>query len=204
MKNTLCLKLCLLLILSVLCFTVSCAKKPVQTTTDIAVTDADELEAERIAAQKAAEAERRAQEAARFREQSLRDEETDATRQAQRLEQEQIEAKKRFEAQDIYFSFDRSDLSVAAQTILRKKSTWLLENPSVTVVIEGHCDERGTTEYNLALGERRAESAKRFLTDLGIHPDRLMTISYGEEKPLDPRHDKEAWAKNRRAHFVLK
>jgi peptidoglycan-associated lipoprotein len=191
MKNTLCLKLCLLLILSVLCFTVSCAKKPVQTTTDIAVTEA-------------AEAERRAQEAARFREQSLRDEETDATRQAQRLEQEQIEAKKRFEAQDIYFSFDRSDLSVAAQTILRKKSTWLLENPSVTVVIEGHCDERGTTEYNLALGERRAESAKRFLTDLGIHPDRLMTISYGEEKPLDPRHDKEAWAKNRRAHFVLK
>ena len=76
-------------------------------------------------------------------------------------------------------------------------------HPGVTVTIEGHCDERGTNEYNLALGDRRAESAKRFLTDLGISATRLTTVSYGEERPVDPRHNEEAWAKNRRAHFVI-
>ena len=72
-----------------------------------------------------------------------------------------------------------------------------------TATIEGHCDERGTNEYNLDLGDRRAESAKAFLTDLGIDPARLTTISYGEERPVDPRHMEEAWAKNRRDHFVV-
>jgi peptidoglycan-associated lipoprotein len=71
------------------------------------------------------------------------------------------------------------------------------------VTIEGHCDERGTNEYNLALGDRRAESAKSFLIDLGIDSSRLTTISYGEERPVDPRNMEEAWAKNRRDHFVV-
>ena len=75
--------------------------------------------------------------------------------------------------------------------------------PDVTVIIEGHCDERGTNEYNMALGDRRAESAKSFLVDFGIALERLATVSYGEERPFDPRHNKEAWAKNRRAHFVI-
>lgn len=200
MKKRFWIKLCLLLILPVLLFTVSCAKKPVQTT-DAAVRDIDGDEAARLAAQKAEEARRQAEQAARLEEERLQDEEMDARR---RVEQERLAAKRRFEFQDIYFSFDRSDLSAAAQAVLREKSVWLWENPSASVVIEGHCDERGTTEYNLALGERRAESAKRFLTDLGINPSRLTTVSYGEEKPLDPRHAKDAWAKNRRAHFVLK
>ena len=105
--------------------------------------------------------------------------------------------------EDIYFDFDRSTLSPAAQDNLLRKAEWLRENPDATATIEGHCDERGTNEYNLALGDRRAESAKAFLTDLGIDPARLTTISYGEERPVDPIHMEEAWAKNRRDHFVV-
>ena len=103
--------------------------------------------------------------------------------------------------EDIYFDFDKSILSPSAQDNLLRKAEWLRENYDATVTIEGHCDERGTNEYNLALGDRRAESAKDFLSDLGIDPSRLSTISYGEERPVDPRHNEEAWAKNRRSHF---
>ena len=105
--------------------------------------------------------------------------------------------------EDIYFDFDKSTLTPAAQDSLLRKAEWLRENPDATVTVEGHCDERGTNEYNLALGDRRAESAKAFLADLGIDPARLTTISYGEERPVDPRSMEEAWAKNRRAHFVV-
>ena len=105
--------------------------------------------------------------------------------------------------EDIYFDFDKSTLSPAAQDNLLRKAEWLRENSDATVTVEGHCDERGTNEYNLALGDRRAESAKAFLADLGIDPARLTTISYGEERPVDPRHTEEAWAKNRRSHFVV-
>jgi len=105
--------------------------------------------------------------------------------------------------EDIYFDFDKSTLTPAAQDNLLRKAEWLRENSDATATIEGHCDERGTNEYNLALGDRRAESAKAFLIDLGIDPARLTTISYGEERPVDPRHNEEAWAKNRRDHFVV-
>ena len=105
--------------------------------------------------------------------------------------------------EDIYFDFDKSNLSPAAQDNLLRKAEWLRQNPDATVTVEGHCDERGTNEYNLALGDRRAESAKAFLVDLGIDPARMTTISYGEERPVDPRHTEEAWAKNRRSHFVV-
>ena len=105
--------------------------------------------------------------------------------------------------EDIYFDFDKSTLTPAAQDNLLRKAEWLRGNSDATVTIEGHCDERGTNEYNLALGDRRAESAKSFLIDLGIDPSRLTTISYGEERPVDPRNAEEAWAKNRRDHFVV-
>ncbi len=105
--------------------------------------------------------------------------------------------------EDLYFAFDKSTLTAAAQDNLLRKAEWLRENPDATVTIGGHCDERGTNEYNLALGDRRAESAKSFLIDLGIDPSRMSTISYGEERPVDPRHKEEAWAKNRRDHFVV-
>jgi peptidoglycan-associated lipoprotein len=119
--------------------------------------------------------------------------------------QAQIEAELRdkFGNEDIYFEFDKSRLLPEAKEILKEKAEWLSMHEDVTVTIEGHCDERGTNEYNLALGDRRAESAKRFLTDLGISVSRLTTVSYGEERPVDLRHNEEAWAKNRRAHFVI-
>jgi peptidoglycan-associated lipoprotein len=105
--------------------------------------------------------------------------------------------------EDVYFEFDKSTLVPEAQEILRNNAKWLMANPDAAVIIEGHCDERGTNEYNMALGDRRAGSAKSFLVDLGVAEQRLTTISFGEEKPADPGHNEEAWAKNRRAHFVV-
>ena len=109
--------------------------------------------------------------------------------------------RERFINADIFFEFDSSTLSAEAESILRAKAEWMRRNPSLSIVIEGHCDNRGTTEYNLALGERRAESVKRFLIDLGIAETRIRTISFGEERPLVMGDNEEAWAKNRRAHF---
>lgn len=108
-----------------------------------------------------------------------------------------------FTSIDVYFDFDKYNLKPKAREILADKAYWLKKNPSVKIYIEGHCDERGTNEYNLALGERRANSAKMYLTSLGISPGRLGTISYGEERPIDPSRNEVAWAKNRRAHFVI-
>ena len=103
----------------------------------------------------------------------------------------------------IYFEFDKSTLTPQAKETLVKKAEWLRSNKDVSVIIEGHCDERGTNEYNLALGDRRAASTKIFLEDLGISPLRLTIISYGEERPFVSGHNEEAWAKNRRAHFGI-
>ncbi len=104
---------------------------------------------------------------------------------------------------DIHFDFDKSVVREDARPILEKVGTFLLENGGANVLIEGHCDERGTSEYNLALGERRAQAAKNYLSTLGVKGDRVKTISYGEEKPLDSGHNDDAWAKNRRGHFVV-
>lgn len=103
---------------------------------------------------------------------------------------------------DIQFDFDDFSLKPEAKASLRDLAEWLLQNPSVYILVEGHCDERGTNEYNLALGERRANSAKKYLVQLGVSAKRVSTISYGEEKPVDPRSNEEAWAKNRRDHFL--
>jgi len=105
--------------------------------------------------------------------------------------------------EDIYFEFDKSTLTPTAQDNLLRKAQWLRENSDTTATIEGHCDNRGTNEYNLALGDRRAESAKSFLVDLGIDASRLTTISYGEERSVCPQQNEECWAKNRRNHFVV-
>lgn len=103
----------------------------------------------------------------------------------------------------IYFDFDRYDLRPDAKETLRENAKVLKENPTWKILIEGHCDERGSNEYNLALGEKRARAAMQYLIKLGIDPDRLSIISYGEERPVDPRHCEEAWAKNRRCEFVV-
>ena len=103
----------------------------------------------------------------------------------------------------IYFDFDKSNLKPDATATLDKNAEWLSKNPTAKIRIEGNCDERGTNEYNMALGERRANSAKQYLLKLGVSADRLTTVSYGEEKPVDPGHDEAAWAKNRRDDFKV-
>jgi peptidoglycan-associated lipoprotein len=104
---------------------------------------------------------------------------------------------------DIRFDFDSAVLLDAAKSTLDHHADWLKRYPSVTLLVEGHCDERGTVEYNLALGERRATVAYNYLMSLGIPATRLKTISYGKEFPLDPGQTEEAWARNRRAHFQI-
>ena len=113
-------------------------------------------------------------------------------------------ARNQFLNEHVPYAFDSAALSPMAQNILKRKAAWLNDNSGMSVVVQGHCDERGTAEYNLALGERRAESARAYLVDLGISSSRLSTISYGEERPLDSRSNEEAWAKNRRSQFVIK
>jgi peptidoglycan-associated lipoprotein len=105
---------------------------------------------------------------------------------------------------DVFFDYDSATLSEDAQTRLNQNGLWLEKNAAKGVLIEGHCDERGTSEYNLALGDRRATSAKEYLVRFGVAPSRLETVSYGEERPFDSGHNEDSWAKNRRAHFILK
>lgn len=104
---------------------------------------------------------------------------------------------------DIFFDFDRADLRPDARDTLRANADWLKSNQSARIEIEGHCDERGTNEYNLALGAKRAQSAKDYLVSLGISGERLSTISYGEEIPVCSGHEESCWRQNRRARFVI-
>jgi len=104
---------------------------------------------------------------------------------------------------DIQFAFDSYELDEVARNMLRTNADWLKDHQDSKVEVEGHCDERGTVEYNLALGAKRARAAKEYLVALGITADRLTTISYGEELPLCHEHDEECWQQNRRAHFVV-
>lgn len=148
------------------------------------------------------EARKRAEEEARqkaLKEENLREEGLSEQQAQERMESEQS----MFENEDIYFEFDSIRLAPEAQEILTQKAAWLRKNPGARVTIEGHCDDRGTNEYNLALGEGRAQSAHAFLMDLGIKESRLNSISYGEERPLVTGQNEEAWARNRRAHFVI-
>lgn len=168
----------------------SCAKKTVKADLDLAQTQEDE--AAKLAAEKAKQ------------EEIARQRALDEKRSKEEAAMRKITAARNlFMNEDIYFDFDKSDLKPETQEALKSKAEWLRKNPGESVIIEGHCDERGTNEYNLALGDRRAQSAKNFLNDLGIAKSRLTTISYGEERPADPRQNETAWSKNRRAHFVL-
>jgi peptidoglycan-associated lipoprotein len=105
---------------------------------------------------------------------------------------------------DIYFDFDKSSIMPDAREVLKANADYFLKNSAASIVIEGNCDERGTAEYNMALGQRRAQEAKKYLVNLGVKGSKIKTISYGKERPIDPGHDEAAWAKNRRDHFVVK
>ena len=207
MRKKLWIYLALLVVIPGLMFTVSCAKKVTQaektvvdnTTGDQPVADTSA----RIAEEKAAQ-----EEAARQWEMAVEEELKEeaaaaaAAREEERM-QELAAAKQMFENEDIYFDFDSSALQTMAREVLQRKADYMFEVGDASIIIEGHCDERGTEAYNIALGDRRAESAKAFLVDIGIDPSRMTTISYGEERPVDPASNAEAWAKNRRVHFVI-
>ncbi|MCL5024490.1 MAG: peptidoglycan-associated lipoprotein Pal [Nitrospirae bacterium] len=105
---------------------------------------------------------------------------------------------------DIYFDYDRYDVREEARPILTAVADYLRKNPAQKLLIEGHCDERGTSEYNLALGDKRAKAVKDYLVSLGVSSSRIDTISYGKEKPVCAEHTDVCWAKNRRAHFVIR
>ena len=190
--------LAMMFIIPAMLFSVSCAKKAVMTepsTTDASAADEAARQAE-LEKQKAMEQQKQ------MEEERLAAERADQLK-AEAMERDMMMAKNRFLSENVYFDFDNATLDYQAQELLKQKAMYLRDFPDANVVIEGHCDERGTNAYNLALGERRAESAKAFLVNLGISEARLTTISYGEEKPLDMGQNDEAWAKNRRAAFVL-
>jgi peptidoglycan-associated lipoprotein len=110
---------------------------------------------------------------------------------------------KELQIPDITFEYDKYSLTSEAQALLKSHAPAFLKYKEYKLVVEGHCDERGTVEYNLALGEERASQTAKYLVSLGIERERIRTISYGKERPLDPDHNEAAWAKNRRAHFVV-
>lgn len=180
----------LLLVVPGLLLTASCGKKQVHPE-ETMVTGQEDEEAVRRAEE---ERQRQLAEEQRMREEALKEE-------ALRKEQAYRDA---FGGNDVYFEYDSALLSPDAQDLLKIKAQWMQANPNTRALIEGHCDERGSNEYNLALGDRRAESAKTFMVNLGISASRLSTVSYGEERPEDTGKTEAAYAKNRRAHFALK
>jgi peptidoglycan-associated lipoprotein len=135
------------------------------------------------------------------------EEEFKKTEEARKKEAEERALKERiaikFEAESIYFDFDKSFIRQDYRPVLEKKAEFLEDNPNISIRIEGNCDERGTNEYNLALGERRTNSAKNFFVSIGISPDRIEMISYGEERPLALGHNENSWVQNRRDDFVV-
>jgi peptidoglycan-associated lipoprotein len=194
MRKKLWISLVLLLVIPGLLCVASCAKKAVKPEPTQAVSAEDEA-----ARKAAAEAVKKAEQEELARQRAIEE---------QRLKEEQaarekMAARNMFINENVYFDFDKYNILPLAQEILQRKVEWLWNNPNVSVIIEGHCDERGTNEYNLALGDRRAESVKAYIINLGIAGSRLTTVSYGEERPVDSGKDEVAWAKNRRAHFEI-
>ncbi len=191
----------LVLIIAIVMVVPACQQKRKISSLPASSTTAED-EAKRKAEEEARQQELQRQKA--IEEETLRDESVKEAGLSEEMETERLVTERSvFENEDILFEFDSIRLSPEAQIILRKKAQWLKANPTVTVEIEGHCDNRGTNEYNLALGDRRAHSAKMFLIDLGIAESRMQTISFGEERPLDAAENEDAWARNRRAHFAI-
>lgn len=175
-------------------------KKPVQTDVTADTTAKTELTQEEGAAADAkAAADAAIEEEALQAEEALKAEEERKVREAQA----QALAREEFQSSDLYFDYDSSTIMESEVPELERKAEWLRNNPDASVTIEGHCDSRGTTEYNIALGDRRAARVKAFLMELGISEQQLSTISYGEEKPADTGNNEAAWARNRRAHFKI-
>ena len=207
MRKKLWIYLALLVVIPGLMLTVSCAKKVTQAETAAEETaveaEAEVDDAARIAEEQAAQAEAARQWEMAAEEDLAEEAAAEAAAREAELMQDLAAAKQMFENEDIYFDFDSAALPAMAREVLKRKGEFVFEMMEAAIIIEGHCDERGTEAYNIALGDRRAESAKAFLVDLGVDPALITTISYGEERPVDSASNPEAWAKNRRAHFII-
>lgn len=182
-----------LMILSLLLFVGACSQKRSRVDTSGVATSSEKEKAaaEEEEARRRAEAERRA-----AQEKGAGSAGTQETRKV--MDEVQM-----FESEPIYFDFDRSDIKPEYRPVLERKAAWLKARPEYRVRIEGHCDERGTAEYNVALGEKRALSVRDYLAALGVPAKRMSTISYGEERPASQGEDEAAWAKNRRVEFRI-
>ena len=221
MRNRFWICLALLVVIPGLLFTVSCAKKTVKTDTSITKADQEKAKAEVVAekkekvkkkedtGQKELDRQRELARQQALEEERLRDQRrremalADKKRQGENTKKLAAIQRKIFLGELVLFNYDSSVLTPEAQERLTKKAKYLKRDSGVKIIIEGHCDERGSTEYNLALGERRAEAAKAFLVDMGISASRLTTISYGKERPFVKGRYESAWSLNRRAHFVI-
>jgi peptidoglycan-associated lipoprotein len=184
MRTNVWLTIAVVMMLPVIFFTASCSKKAVQTEPVATV----EPEVQKAPEEPAAEA----QQAPGLEEERLW--EDVAAREV---------AERAFLEENIHFGFDSFVLSDQGRQILNNKADYLRANPDITITVEGHCDDRGTGAYNIALGERRAESVTVFLVNLGIDTNRLNTVSYGEEQPIAMGKDEAFWAENRRAQFAI-
>ena len=186
MQNMFRISLMLLLIITCFVFTASCAKKKVEPdlSFDEAAKQAEEARLEELERQLSLEEERLAA-------------------AAEEAEREMIAAREMLMDEDIYFKEGISSLSPEAKEILMKKARWLQDNPDISVIIQGHSDEPGSAEFNLALGEKRAGQVKTFLIKLGITSSRLIPVSYGRERPVASDENKEDRSKNRRVHFAI-
>jgi len=169
---------------------VSCAKKQVTMETQEMAADESQQSAEDEAA-------RREAEEARLQEQRARE----ARQRQEASSMSEAARKAAFEDEEIHFDFDKYVLTPQAMMVLDDKAAYLREHPEVRVLVEGHCDDRGSNEYNLALGDRRANSAKNYLVKSGVAESRITTISYGEEQPLCMQQNESCWYRNRRGHF---
>lgn len=194
MKRSLGFGLLVAFVLFLLSFPVACAKKSIESDPSLQ-TDQAVSQGEQVAEPQ--------ESAAALEEKRLEEERAAAEEARRKAEEEAAAARERFLSEDIHFDFDSAIILGSVQGMLQRKADWMNANPEVKVVVEGHCDERGTEAYNLALGERRAEAARNYLVDLGVDSSRLSIISFGEEQPVDPGQTEQAWAKNRRAHFKI-
>jgi peptidoglycan-associated lipoprotein len=201
---------CVLMVLTLsgLLFTISCTKeiRPDATITEAETEAKAKLESERQKAEDEANKIRELEDKRKMaREEALKRAKDEAERTAkERRDRDEMASKARFIRNDIYFEYDEAIINkYDQQEALKEKAEFLRAHADINVVIEGHCDERGSEEYNLALGERRAEVVKSYLMDLGISAMRMRTVTFGEEKPLESGHNEDSYSKNRRAHFEI-
>lgn len=195
MKRSVSIKMCMVCVIMSLMLVVSCGKKKVETAAAPAATDtATDVKPADDAANAATDTDKVEDTAVMAADDNAGKKETAGA----------AAVAETVGVSDIYFDYDSSDILSSETAALEAKAQWLKANPNAKTTIEGHCDERGTSEYNLALGDRRAARTKSFLEKLGISGSRMETVSYGEEKPAVVGHTEDAWSKNRRAHFADK